>query len=78
VDATSLTNHVPSLVERVRRLNPAKIIVIKTTVNDGADPQANYRSSKAVFGKPGELARAINQRLQASAPRPPADKAPRR
>ena len=35
-DGTPLTNHVPDLVERIRRLNPEKIILIKATVYDAA------------------------------------------
>jgi hypothetical protein len=38
VYATPLTNHVPNLVERARRLNPAKIVLIKATVHGYAYP----------------------------------------
>lgn len=36
VDGTPLTDHVPDLVERVRRLHAEKIILIKATVHDAA------------------------------------------
>ena len=38
VDAAPLTNNAPNLFERVRRLNAAKIIMIKATVHDAAFP----------------------------------------
>ena len=36
VDGTPLTNHVPGLLERIRRLHPEMIILIKATVHDAA------------------------------------------
>jgi hypothetical protein len=36
VDGSPVSQHVPSLLRRVRRLQPAKIILIKATVHDAA------------------------------------------
>lgn len=35
-DASALAGHVPGLLRRARQLNPAKIVLIKTTVYDAA------------------------------------------